>query len=134
MGSGESYETAYRCAAYASAITPITALIGAIPYLGMLAGLAWMVYLLVMASVEVHKIAARTAWLVFGIIAAVLALMGGCSELAARKMRKQAAAWQTQMGGESGKEMTPEDAGKAAAAFLKAMQEAAAKQEAKEKE
>lgn len=132
MGSNESYETSYRCAAYASAITPITALIGVIPYLGMLAGLAWMVYLLVMASVEVHRIAAKTAWLVFGIIAAVFALMGGCSQLAARKMQRQAEAWQTQMGGKPGKEMTPEDAGKAAAAFMKAMQEAAAKESAKQ--
>jgi hypothetical protein len=36
------------------------------------------------------------------------------------------------MGMTPGKEMTPEEAGKAAATFMKAMQEQAAKQQAKE--
>lgn len=134
MGSGESYETAYRCGAYASAITPITALVNAIPFVGMLVGLGWMLYLLVMASVEVHKIAAGTAWKVFGVIAAVLVLMGGCSEVAARKMRNHSEAWQRELGVKPGKDMTPEEAGKAAAVFMKAMQEAAAKEAAKQKE
>ena len=33
MGSQESYETAYRCGAYISAITPITTILGLIPYI-----------------------------------------------------------------------------------------------------
>jgi hypothetical protein len=75
MGSNESYETAYRCGAYASVTIPILTILGIIPYAGVLIGLAWMLFLLVTASVEVHKIAAKTAWMVFGIITAILALI-----------------------------------------------------------
>ena len=99
MGSTQNYETAYRCLAYASAITPITTLLGFVPYLYLL-GLLWMVYLLVVASVEVHAIAAKTAWIVFGILAALLALvqinvhrsarqMGESGEVMQRDMAKQ---------------------------------------------
>jgi hypothetical protein len=126
MGSNESYETAYRCGAYASAISPITAVLGVIPFAGALIGLVWMLYLLVTASVEVHKIAAKTAWMVFGIIAAILALTSTCSQIAARRMQRQAGAWEKEFG-KSFKETTPEEASQAAAAMAKAMQEEMAK-------
>ena len=42
MGSQETIETAFRCGAYATAITPLTTLFGIIPYLGTLLGLGWM--------------------------------------------------------------------------------------------
>jgi len=132
MGSSESYETAYRCGAYAAAISPITTLLGVIPFVGSLIGLAWMLFLLVAASVEVHKIAAKTAWMVFGIIAAILALMSTCGQIASRRLVKQAGAWE-QSFGKPGKETTPEDMGKAAAAMMKAMQEEMAKEAAKAK-
>lgn len=127
MGSNESYETAYRCMAYSAAVSPITAVLGLIPFVGALAGLAWGLFLVVTASVEVHKIAAKTAWMVFGIIAAVLALLSGCSQLAARRLAKQANAWERQFG-TSPDETTPEDMSKAAAGFAKAMQAEAERQ------
>ena len=136
MGSGESYETAYRCAAYAAAITPISAVAGIVPYIGGLVGLAWGLYLVVMASVEVHKLPAKKAWLVFGIIGAVLALFSLSAQASARKMQKGMAAWQQdmeQMSGKPAKDMTPEDAGKVAASFMKAMQEQAKMEAAKAK-
>jgi hypothetical protein len=132
MGSNESYETAYRCGAYASAISPITAVASLIPVVGSLVGLGWMTYLLVMASIEVHKIPAKKAWLVFGIIAALFALMSLGAQAGARKAQRGMADFQKEMGMTPGKEMTPEEAGKAAATFMKAMQEQAAKQQAKE--
>ena len=132
MGSSESYETAYRCGAYASAISPITAVATLIPVVGSLVGLGWMTYLLVMASIEVHKIPAKKAWLVFGIIAALFALMSLGAQAGARKAQRGMADFQKEMGMTPGKEMTPEEAGKAAATFMKAMQEQAAKQQAKE--
>jgi hypothetical protein len=46
MGSQEPFETAFRCGAYAAAISPLTTLLGVIPYLGSLLGLGWMTYLL----------------------------------------------------------------------------------------
>lgn len=140
MGSNESYETAYRCGAYAMAVHPIAVVAMIIPFVGGLVGLAWGTYLLVIASVEVHKLPAKKAWLVFGIIAAVLALMSLSAQATARRMSRGAADWQKeigQMGIPTDKDMTPEEAGKAAgnatAAFMKAMQEQAAKQAAQEK-
>ena len=138
MGSDESFETAYRCGAYAAAISPITSVLGVIPYIGSLIGLAWGLYLVVTASVEVHKLPAKKAWMVFGIIGAVLAIMSLSAQASARKMQKGMADWQREWGTKPAKEMTPEDAGKAAASFMKAMQEQArmeaekAKAEAKE--
>lgn len=137
MGSSESYETAYRCGAYTLAISPITAIADLIPYLGGLVGLAWMTYLLVTASVEVHKLPAKKAWLVFGIIAAFFALMTLSAQAGARKAQRSMAHFQKemeQMGVKTDKDMTPEEAGKVAsktaAAFMKAMQDQAAKEAA----
>jgi hypothetical protein len=123
MGSAESYETAYRCGAYASAATPIMMILGVIPYAGGLIGLAWMLFLLVTASVEVHKIAAKTAWIVFGIIAAILAW----GQLTARRTAQKMGTFE-QPFGKPAKDMTPEETGRAAAAMMKAMQEEMAKQ------
>lgn len=89
MGSQESYETAYRCGAYASALTPITTLIGIIPYIGSPVGIALMTYFLIVASVEVHSIPARKAQLVFGVIGLILIIFIVSGEFAARRMARQ---------------------------------------------
>jgi hypothetical protein len=86
MGSTEDYETAYRCGAYASAFTPILMVINLIPYAGMVVTTLIWVYLLVVASVEVHNIPSGKAWLVFGIIGAVLVVVGISGQIAARKL------------------------------------------------
>ena len=119
MGSQESYETAYRCCAYTMAIAPITTLLGLIPFIGTIIGLVWGLYLVVTASVEVHKIAAKTAWLVFGIISAVLALLSISGTMAAKRMSRQ-------MGNvPDTRNMTPEESGRAMAAFVAEMQKKA---------
>ncbi len=125
MGSNESYETAYRCGAYASATFPAMAILGIIPFVRVLIGLAWGLFLLVTASVEVHKIAAKTAWMVFGIITAIMALMSTCGQLTARRIQKMGFG---EAYGTPGQEMTAEDAGKAAAAAMKAFHEESARQ------
>ena len=97
MGSGESYETAYRCGAYISVLAPLNALLGVIPYVGSAVGVVLGTYFIVIASVEVHKIASQKAWLVFGIIGAILILMGISSQFAARKFTREAVKFQKQM-------------------------------------
>ena len=97
MGSTQNFETAYRCLAYAYAITPVVTLLGFVPYLGLI-GLVWMLYLLVVASVEVHGIAAKTAWIVFGILTALLALFQISAYQAARQMGQSNEAMQRNMG------------------------------------
>ncbi|MBI5641148.1 MAG: YIP1 family protein [Nitrospirae bacterium] len=94
MGSQESYETAYRCGAYLTALTPITTILGIIPYAGSAIGLVIMTFYLVVASVEVHKIPAQKAWLVFGILAAIFIAMSISAQFAAKRMATEALKWQ----------------------------------------
>lgn len=70
MGSNESYETSYRCLAYMHILMPITILLSIVPYLGLL-GFAWWLYLMVIATREVHKVSIKPALVIFGIIAAL---------------------------------------------------------------
>ncbi len=95
MGSDESYETAYRCFAYASAITPVTTLIGIVPYLGSLAGILWMLYLVVVATVEVHGIEAKKAWTLFGVLFFLLAVVAMGSQYTARHVAENRDAYQS---------------------------------------
>lgn len=90
MGSQESYETAYRCGAYISAFAPIAAVLGIIPYLGGAAGIVAYTFFLVAASIEVHKIPSRKAWLVFGIIGVILMLLSITGQMAAKKIQESA--------------------------------------------
>jgi len=86
VGSQEDYETAYRCGAYLMALAPITAVISVVPYAGGLVNMAIYVYFIVMASIYVHNIPSQKAWLVFGIIGVVFALLGVFGEYKARNM------------------------------------------------
>jgi hypothetical protein len=125
LRSREPFETAFRCAAYVFAITPLTTLLGVIPYAGAVLGLAWMTYLLVVASVEVHEIDAKNAWMVFGIIAALLALLNISSQLAARRISSKINQFQKTM--EQTEQMSPEEAGEKLGKFLKGMEKGAGK-------
>lgn len=86
MGSEQDFETAYRCTAYGSAISPVTQLLAVIPYAGLLLNLAWWTIILVAASVQAHRIRRTAAAAVFGIIAVLFAVVGVGSEIAARRM------------------------------------------------
>jgi len=119
MGSGQSYETAYRCVAYAAAITPITTLLGVIPYLGAVIGLVWMMYLMVTATTEVHKLEPQKAWIVFGIIFGLFILLNLNSQRVARNAEKQVKEFNKQI--EQMEDMTPEEAGKAMGEFFKGL-------------
>jgi len=121
MGSQESFETAFRCAAYMAAITPITTIINEIPFAGALVSLAWSLFLVVTASVEVHRIKSNIAWLVFGIIFILLGLLSISSQYAALRMQNSMEVWNEKM--ENMDEMSPEEAGQALQQFIKGMQE-----------
>ncbi len=96
MGSGESYETAYRCGAYVGALTPISVLFHLIPFVGPAVSVLLMTFFLVTASVAVHNIPSRKAWLVFGIIGGLLVFFSISAEFAARRFARQAAGYQKQ--------------------------------------
>ncbi len=97
MGSGESYETAYRCVAYLAALSPITTALGIIPYLGGAIGLVIITYYFVTASVQTHGIPAQRAWVVFGVLAAILIVFSVSAQIAARRfarnMEQAAESW-----------------------------------------
>jgi len=90
LGSQESYETAYRCGAYISVLMPVITVLGLIPYLGFAVGLVLYVYFLVTASMEVHKIPSQKAWLVFGIIGAILIILNISGQIRARRYSREA--------------------------------------------
>jgi len=89
IGSQESYETAYRCTAYASSFSPLVAIVGFIPYIGGAIGVVIWTILLIIASTEVHNIPLQKARMVFGIIAVILILFSISSQFAARKMMRE---------------------------------------------
>jgi len=74
IGSQENYQTSYRCLAYMQIVFPVTILLSILPYLGLL-GIGWWLYMMVIASKEVHKVPVRSALVIFGIIAAIPALV-----------------------------------------------------------
>ncbi len=89
MGSQENYETAYRSAAYLAALSPITTVIGFIPYLGTVISMLIGLYYIVIVSVEVHAIPGKKAWMVFGILTAILCLMSVSATYTARKFSRE---------------------------------------------
>ncbi|HHN65066.1 MAG TPA: hypothetical protein ENK09_06865 [Nitrospirae bacterium] len=68
LGSDASYETSYRTLAYATGISPLTSLISFIPVVGVPFSIAWAVFLVIVATVEVHRIKSTLAWAVWGVI------------------------------------------------------------------
>ena len=68
MGSRKGHGNAYRCNACLAAIFPALALTGFISYLNLVEILRGL-NLVVAARVEVHGLPARSAWVVFGLIA-----------------------------------------------------------------
>jgi len=123
MGSNEEYETAYRCNAYISAVLPVTTVLALIPYAGGAIGVLIGIYYLVHASIETHGIPSRKAWLVFGIIAAVLVIFQISAQTAARRARHN-----LEKATESWKE-TSEQMQKAAEEMQKQMQKDMGKQD-----
>ncbi|MEN6467525.1 MAG: YIP1 family protein [Smithella sp.] len=93
MGSQENYETAYRCGAYLTSLAPLIAVIGVIPYAGGLVNMAIYVFYLVAASIHVHNIPSQKAWLVFGIIGVIFALIGVFAEYKVRNMASSMDKW-----------------------------------------
>jgi len=128
MGSDENYETAYRCGAYAAAISPITAVIGIVPYIGSIISIVWWMYLMTLASTLVHGRREQTAYAVFGILGAILALTNISGERQARRMQAEFENLGDTVGDSFGdaleglEGMTPEERGKAFGEFLRGLE------------
>ncbi|MGD9851330.1 MAG: YIP1 family protein [Nitrospirales bacterium] len=132
MGTQENFETAYRCVAFASAIYPVTALVGLIPYLGSIVGIAWGFYLMFIATKEVHHLNEKTASMVFGILGLILIVSNIGSEMAARRMSTEFEKISPAL--ENIQNMEPEEAGKMVGEFLKGLEKAQKEKSGSEKE
>lgn len=126
LGSKRLFETAYRCVAYSMAIAPIMALVSVFPYFGTVISVLWAMYLMFVASTEVHEINKKKAMITFGILAFFGVIMNLGSEKAARNMQSNMDKFETQMGRsmEDIQNMSPEEAGKAFGEFMRGMEDA----------
>ena len=135
MGSPQDYQTAYRCVAYSTAILPIVTVISVIPYLGTIVRTAWTVWLMIIASIEVHGRTRQTATLVLGILGALGLIMGLSGEYTQRNLAaelernthelEQRMQSLEQFGVNEDGEVDPEQVGRAVGEFIRGMEEAA---------
>ncbi len=126
MGSTESYETAYRCVAYSSAIYPVSAIAGLVPYLGTAVSVVWGIWLMIVASTTVHNIEAKKAQIVLGILGAIALLLNLSGERNSRQMEKMMGEIGSNMQGslQNMENMTPEEAGEVFGKFMKGLEKA----------
>ncbi len=137
MGSEKEYEVAYRCVAFSFAIMPVIAVVQIIPYLGGIIQTLWASLLMYVASIEVHKLKAQTAQIVFGILAFILVVAGVKSEHTTRKWESYAERLSEQTkkslnegsigkaleSFENAEDLTPEEAGKQLGEFMKGLED-----------
>lgn len=125
MGSEQDYRTAYRCVAYTGAIFPITGVLGVIPYIGSIIGIVWGMFLLAIASIEVHGRTQQLSYRVFGILGVIMILGNITSEYQSRQVQEQfedfGASIEEQF--EGIEDMSPEEAGQALGEFLRGLEE-----------
>jgi hypothetical protein len=122
LGSKESYETGYRCVAYATVVYPVSAVLGLIPYLGSMMGVVWGMYLMTVATSEVHRLKRKTAYIVFGVLGVLLIISNITAEREGRRMApRQKTISEQQPGNEN---RTPVEAGEALDDFLKGFKKA----------
>jgi hypothetical protein len=78
MGSREDFQTSFRVWSFISPLWAAGSLLGFVPYLGFLVFLAFL-YLVIVASEEVHGLPRTRSWIVWGIVGAFLFLflLGG---------------------------------------------------------
>ncbi|MGI9317694.1 MAG: YIP1 family protein [bacterium] len=122
MGSGESYETAWRCVAYSMAMFPVMMILQWIPYLGSVVGVVIVIWLMINASTEVHAIERKKAQVVLGVLGIFMVLGNISSERAARKWEAHMERYGDQM--KQLENMSPEEAGEAVGEFLKGIEKA----------
>lgn len=120
LGTEQSYETSYRCLAYASAIIPIIVLLSIIPYLDTLVRVVWVTLLVIVASSVVHHIQGNKAKIVFGVLAALMLFMGLSSQYASRSMEDWSEEFDEKF--EKMGDMTAEEADKTTGDFLKELE------------
>ena len=96
LGGDASFESSGRIVAYSSAILPIQAVLGILPYAPLLAS-AYGMYLIIIGVIAVHRVPENKAWTVLGGIAAVLLLFSLLATMAGRRAADDLDDWQRQL-------------------------------------
>jgi len=122
LGSKESYETGYRCVAYATLVYPVSALLGLTPYFGSMLSVVWGMYLMTVATTEVHRLKRKTAYIVFGVLGVLLIISNFSAERQVRRMTPGQNKISEQLPGNEYK--APVEAGEAVDQFLKGFEKA----------
>ncbi|HAK61128.1 MAG TPA: hypothetical protein DCO77_12245 [Nitrospiraceae bacterium] len=97
MGSQESYETAYRCLAYFTALIPVTTFLDVIPTVGTLISIALYTYFFVIMSAETHKLPSQKAWVVFGALGGIVLLLNLGAGMSERRHAREKMNYQRHM-------------------------------------
>jgi hypothetical protein len=88
MGSQESFETAYRCNAYISALIPITTVLNLIPFFAPGISIILSTIFLVIASVHVHRLPPKRSWLVFGVLGLIFMMISITGDITVQRLRE----------------------------------------------
>ena len=86
MGSKNDFQTAFRVWAFISPLGAVGSVLSLAPYLGVLIVIAGF-YLIIVASEEVHGLPKARSWIVWGILAGFLFLVGLFGVAAAKLSR-----------------------------------------------
>jgi type VI protein secretion system component VasK len=96
--------------------------LGLIPLIGGAVGIALTTYLVVISSMEVHKIPSQKAWLVFGIIGAIFVILSISGEITSKRVAREAARFRKEA--EKASKMMQKQAEDAAKQIQKSAEEA----------
>lgn len=113
MGSKTSYQAAFRCLAYSTAILPIVAIANLIPYLGQALSIVWGLWLMIIASEHVHQLEPQIPWRVFGVLGIVLLYLNLNAQYQARQTQLMVEDWQ-----EKSRQLTSDQLGNGASDFI----------------
>jgi hypothetical protein len=90
MGSPESFETAFRCNAYISALIPITTVLNLIPFFAPGISIILSTIFLVVASVHVHHLPPKRVWLVFGALGLIFMMISIRGDIMMKRLKEDA--------------------------------------------
>lgn len=88
MGSQESFETAFRCNAYISALIPLTTILNLIPILAPGISIILSTIFLVIASVHVHRLPPIRVWIVFGALGLIFMMISITGDITMQRLRE----------------------------------------------
>jgi hypothetical protein len=120
MGSREDFETAYRIVTATMVILPVSAIVGLVPYFGTVVINAWLIWMMVLGSVLVHRLNKQKSIIVICVLGAIIMLVNLSGEHTQRVMMERYSHLSKQM--KDLENLTPEEVGEITGEFLKGLE------------